>query len=176
MRLRELFFSALLFAFHFSLSLGFLFSSSAKLGITSSSLIGDTITNYTTSKHSPFMLPSNQRKRSASPSGDQDSNKRRRTNGAGRVNLGDGTREVIDVDNQLDEKEEKKEREVKEDITAATFQINHPDLVVSPLVDKDLICCICFGLMTEPTGTSNVSVSFRSQIYVVCLACSSCRV
>jgi hypothetical protein len=64
--------------------------------------------------------------------------------------------EVIDVENQLDEKEEKqkdekKEREVKEDLTAAALPVTDPDLVVGT-IDKDLICSICFCLLTKPAG------------------------
>jgi hypothetical protein len=85
-------------------------------------------------------MSSHPRKRSASPSGDPNSsNKRQRKNG-------ENKEDEKQHENQLDEKE----REVKEDITAAALPIHDPDLVVSPSVDKDLICSICFSLLTKP--------------------------
>jgi hypothetical protein len=83
-------------------------------------------------------MSSNNHKRSASPSGDRDASLNKRQK-----------REDDTKENQLDEKA----REVKEDLTAAALPVNDPDLVVGT-VDKDLICSICFCLLTKPTGCS----------------------
>jgi hypothetical protein len=101
----------------------------------------------------PSIMSSNQRKRSASPSGDPHSsgpNKRQRKNND------DSEAE----ENQLDEKEEKKEREVKEDITAPTVPFNDPDLVVATPAEKDVICAICFSLLTKPISMPSSFVPF----------------
>jgi hypothetical protein len=88
-------------------------------------------------------MSSNQRKRKAASSKSR-SKKRQRKN--------EDSEEIL-KENQLDEKEEKKEREVKEDIYAAALPLNDPDLVVGT-VDKDLVCAICFALLTKPKGLS----------------------
>jgi hypothetical protein len=88
---------------------------------------------------------------SASPSGDRDASLKREDDN-------EKKRERIDVENQLDEKEEKKEekkeREVKEDVTAAALPVNDPDLAIGT-VDRDLICAICFCFLTNPQSKSS---------------------
>jgi hypothetical protein len=95
-------------------------------------------------------MSSNERKRSASPSGDRDAslNKRQKRDEDEKKEEKQASSE-----NQLDEKEEKKEREVKEDIHAAALPVNDPDLAVGT-VDKDLICAICFRFLTKPQSKS----------------------
>jgi hypothetical protein len=105
-------------------------------------------------------MSSNNRKRSASPSGDRDEslNKRqKRENG----------------DEKKDDKDEKKEREVKEDITAAALPVNEPDLVVGT-VDRDLICAICFGLLTNPTGLRFPFCSSSDNLLIVFIVAFDC--
>jgi hypothetical protein len=102
-------------------------------------------------------MSSNQHKRSASPSGDRDSrlNKRQRKNNEEEAS---GSDEKQRAENQLDEKEEKKEREVKEDLNAPALPLTDPDLVVGT-VDKDLICAICFCLLSHPEGSFSLLAS-----------------
>jgi hypothetical protein len=123
------------------------------------------------------IMSSNQRKRSASPSGDPNSpNKRQRKNNE---DQGDEKKDEKDEKkhqdhlDEKDEKEEKKEREVKEDVNAPAVPFNDPDLVVSPSpVDKDLICSVCYSLLTKPISkcfflSSSSHVSFPCSVYVL---------
>jgi hypothetical protein len=101
-------------------------------------------------------MSSNNHKRSASPSGDRDASLNKRQK---RDDDDEKKEEKEEKKNQLDEKEEKKEREVKEDITAAALPVSDPDLVVGT-VDRDLICAICFSLLSKPTGSFTSLPSF----------------
>jgi hypothetical protein len=105
-------------------------------------------------------MSSNQHKRKASSRSDDFHHKRqRRDNGNDHV--------------FLDEKEEKKEREVKEDITAAALPVNDPDLVVGTL-DRDWICSICLALLTDPKGRPplcSFSLEFHSFLIFLCCIC-----
>jgi hypothetical protein len=106
-------------------------------------------------------MSSNQRKRKAASSKSR-SNKRqkKKENADEQAKEGEEPQvEVIDVENQLDEKEEKKEREVKENINASALPVNDPDLAVGT-VDKDLICAICFCFLTKPQSNVVPSLSF----------------
>jgi hypothetical protein len=96
-------------------------------------------------------MSSNNHKRSASPSGDRDASFNKRQKRDDDEKKDEKDEKQASSGNQLDEKEEKKEREVKEDIHAEALPVSDPDLVVGT-VDKDLICSICFSLLTDPRG------------------------
>jgi hypothetical protein len=95
-------------------------------------------------------MSSNNHKRSASPSGDRDASLTKRQKREDDEKK-DKDEKKASSENQLDEKEEKKEREVKEDASAAALPVTDPDLVVGT-IDKDLICSVCFSLLTDPKG------------------------
>jgi hypothetical protein len=121
-------------------------------------------------------MSSNQHKRSASPSGDRDAslNKRQKRDDEKdekKDEKEEKKREELSAsaENQLDEKEEKKEREVKEDITAAALPMTDPDLVVGT-VDKDLICAVCFALLTKPTGSLFPCLALSCLLFLSCLS------
>jgi hypothetical protein len=110
-------------------------------------------------------------KRSASPTGDRDAslNKRQKRDQEEKKQA-----EVDGKENQLDEKEEKKELEInptgnpKEDVNAAALSVSDSDLVVGT-VDRDLICTICFSLLSKPKGLWVVSL-FSSTLHCSCFS------
>jgi hypothetical protein len=115
-------------------------------------------------------MSSNNHKRSASPSGDRDARLNKRQKREDDDEKKDEKEEKKSV-NQMDLKEEKKQREVKEDINASVLQFSDPDLVVGT-IDRDLICAICFALLSKPIGTYCFLLPFfvaHSKTFLVCI-------